>query len=124
MAFVDTNILLRWLLNDHIALSLKARQLIDSAKPNSLVITDMIAAEVVYVLGSTGRSRSVIADALVLLAGTPAFRYANPEIMHEIVGLLVKTKLDFADCYLAARARRENMELKTFDKALLKQYEL
>ena len=50
MAYVDTNILLRWLLGDHLALSAKAEELVEKSKVSSLIVTDIIAAEVVYVL--------------------------------------------------------------------------
>lgn len=40
----------------------------------------------------------------------------------EIIDLLTETSLDFADCYLLARARREKAELETFDASLRKKY--
>jgi predicted nucleic acid-binding protein len=40
----------------------------------------------------------------------------------EIINLLAGTNLDFADCYLLARALREKSGLVTFDKPLEKLY--
>lgn len=122
MAFVDTNVLLRWLLGDHRELSPKAEQLVNQAKPGSLIVTDLITAEVVYVLRSTGRNRRQTGEALSLLGRTAAFRYENEELLTEIVNLFASTKLDFADCYLLARAKREKTGLKTFDKLLHHQH--
>ena len=120
MAFVDTNILLRWLLNDHKELSGRAETLISKAKLGSLIVTELIAAEIVYVLRSTGRDRDQTSEALLLIRRTPALKYENDELMLSIISLLTETTLDFADCYLLARARREKTTLETFDNQLHK----
>lgn len=122
MAFVDTNILLRWLLGDHKELSAKAELLVQEVKPSSLLITDVIVAEVVYVLRSTGRDRQQTSEALSLLGRTAAFKYENEDLISEVTGLLTSTNLDFADCYLLARAKREKIDLETFDGPLRKKY--
>ena len=122
MAFVDTNIVLRWLLGDHPELSAKAEALVERSEPGSLVVTDIIVAEIVYVLRSTGRDRQQTAEALSLLGRTSAFKYENDELAAEIINLLTTTGLDFADCYLLARAKREKMGLETFDEALRKKH--
>jgi predicted nucleic acid-binding protein len=124
MAFVDTNILLRWLLGDHKQLSPKAEKLISSASPSSLLVTDIVAAEIVYVLRSTGRDRSQTAEALLLIGRTPSLKFENEELILVITSLLVETNLDFADCYLLARAKRERVSIETFDEALSKQLKI
>lgn len=118
MAFIDTNILLRWLLADHKELTPRAEKLIDVAKPASLLVTDVIAAEIVYVLRSTGRDRAQTGEALLLIGRTPALKYESDELMLDIIELLTNTSLDFADCYLLARVRREKVGLETFDGQL------
>lgn len=122
MTFVDTNIVLRWLLGDHEELSARAEKLVHSAKPASLLVTDIITAEVVYVLRGTGRDRQQTVEALLLVGRTPAFKYENEELTMEIIELLAGTNLDFADCYLLVRTRREKIELETFDMQLRKRY--
>lgn len=122
MAFVDTNIVLRWLLGDHQELSAKAERLVEKGKPGSLVVTDIVVAEIVYVLRGTGRDRQQTAEALSLIGRTLAFKYENDELTAEIINLLTTTNLDFADCYLLVRAKREKMGLETFDEALRKKY--
>lgn len=120
MAFVDTNILLRWLLGDHKELTHKAENIVNSAKPGSLIVTDIVVAEVVYVLRSTGRDRHQTVEALMLVGRTPAYKYENSDLIAEIISLVSETSLDFADCYLLSRANRESIELATFDNRLLK----
>lgn len=122
MTLVDTNVLLRWLLGDHKELSLKAEEIVQEAKPSSLLVTDVIVAEIVYVLRGTGRDRQQTSEALLLLGRTEVFKYENEELIMEIVKLLTKTKLDFADCYLLARAHRESLGLETFDGPLSRLY--
>lgn len=122
MALIDTNIILRWLLGDHKELSPRAEQLIQEAKPATLLVTDVIVGEIVYVLRSTGRDRRQTSEALLLLGRTEAFKYENEELTMEITGLLIETNLDFADCYLLTRARRDRLGLNTFDGPLKKRY--
>jgi predicted nucleic acid-binding protein len=122
MMFVDTNVLLRWLLGDHKELSPKAERIVQEAKPASLLVTDIIVAEIVYVLRGTGRDRQQTSEALLLIGRTAAFKYENEELMMEVIRLLTEIKLDFADCYLLARARREKAGLETFDGPLNKLY--
>ncbi len=118
MQLIDTNIVLRWLLGDHKELSLRAEKLISGAQPATLLVTDVIVAEIIYVLRSTGRDRNQTSEALLLVGRTEAFKYDNEELVMETISLLVSTKLDFADCYLLARARREKLDLATFDRPL------
>ena len=122
MAFVDTNILLRWLLGDHKELSPRAERLVQSSGTGTLLITDIVVAEIVYVLRSTGHDREQTSEALLLLERTAAFRYENKDLILEIIGLLTDLRLDFADCYLLARAQRDHLGLETFDKALSKAF--
>jgi len=118
MTYVDTNILLRWLLGDHKELSTKAEKLVQATAPGSLLITDVVVAEIVYVLRGTGRDREQTSEALLLLERTDAFRYENKDLIVEVIRLLTNLRLDFADCYLLARARRDEVGLETLDKAL------
>ena len=122
MQLVDTNIILRWLLGDNKELSSKAEKLIEQAKPSTLLVTDIVVAEITYVLRSTGRDRKQTSEALLLVGRTEAFKYENEELVMAIINLLVETNLDFADCYLLARALREKLGLATFDKPLEKLY--
>jgi predicted nucleic acid-binding protein len=122
MRLVDTNIILRWLLGDHKELSPKAEKLVEEASPSTLLVTDVIVAEIVYVLRGTGRDRKQTSEALLLIGRTSEFKYENEELVMSIINLLTKTSLDFADCYLLARAKREKLGLTTFDGPLEKLY--
>lgn len=122
MRLIDTNIILRWLLGDHKELSSKAEKLIKEAEPSTLLVTDIVVAEIVYVLRGTGRDRRQTSEAVLLIGRTEAFKYENEELVMKITNLLVGTNLDFADCYLLARARQQKLGLETFDGPLEKLY--
>ncbi len=121
MAYVDTNVVLRWLLGDHAQHSKEADLLIAKAELRSLFVPEIVIFEVVYVLGATGRSRQQISEAFSLVARTDKFEVENEELMVEVIGLYTETKLDLADCYLILRAKREKNQLITFDKGIKKQ---
>ena len=122
MRLIDTNIILRWLLGDHKELSPKAEKLIEDAETSTLLVTDIVVAEIVYVLRSTGRDRIQTSEAILLIGRTEAFKYENEELVMKITNLLIDTNLDYADCYLLARARKEKLGLETFDGSLKKLY--
>lgn len=123
MAFVDTNIVLRYLLGDNAVLTAKAEKLVAGSGERELVVTDVVVAEIVYVLRSTGRDRTQTIEALELLMRTPSFAYENEELTQTVMGLLGSTRLDYADCYLIARALRAGGGLHTFDAAMQKTYD-
>lgn len=122
MALVDTNILLRWLLGDHAELSAKAEKLIAAAKRGQLLVTDVVLGEVVYILRSTGRDRQQMAQALSLITRTEAFSFDNENVVQRMIDAIAATNLDFADCYLAARATVQSYDLQTFDGPLRKHF--
>ena len=110
------------MLGDHKELSPKVEKLLEQAKSSTLLVTDIVVAEITYVLRSTGRDRKQTSEALLLVGRTEAFKYENEELVMTIINLLIEINLDFADCYLLARTRREKLGLVTFDNLLEKTY--
>lgn len=124
MSLVDTNIILRWLLVDDAKYAPLAEQLVNDAGGGELVITDVILAEVFYVMRGKAYSRAQIVSAINALAAQPAFRFeASIAVIKRLAAIISSTKLDFADCYLLARARQANQPLATFDKGLQRLYQ-
>jgi len=122
MTYTDTNVLLHWLLGDHPELTGRAENLIDSSSPGELYVTDVIVAEVIYVLRGTGRDRDQTAEAVGLLLRTEAFTFEHAELITVTLQLYSEHRLDFADCYLWARARHDQAELATFDARLSRKF--
>ncbi|WP_197971913.1 PIN domain-containing protein [Treponema zioleckii] len=112
--YLDTNIILRFILNDNKELSQKARDLILN---NECSTTYEVIAEVVYVLyGVYKIERGDIEKAL--LSFLPNVTVENTETLKNALHNYSETKLDFVDCLLAAYHIVEKNEILTFDKKL------
>ncbi|MGH7236976.1 MAG: PIN domain-containing protein [Candidatus Saccharimonadales bacterium] len=124
MTLVDTNIILRWLLVDDAQYAPLAEQLVNDAGEGELVITDVILAEVFYVMRGKAYSRGQIVNAINALVAQPAFRFeASIAVIKRLAAVISSTNLDFADCYLLARAVQAKQPLHSFDAALNKTYQ-
>ncbi|MGH7195863.1 MAG: PIN domain-containing protein [Candidatus Saccharimonadales bacterium] len=124
MTLVDTNIILSWLLVDDAKYASLAEQLVNDAGESELIITDVILAEVFYVMRGKAYSRGQIVSVINALAAQPAFRFeASIAVIKRLAALISSTKLDFADCYLLARAVQAKQPLYSFDAALNKIYQ-
>ncbi len=122
MTLLDTNVLLRWVLDDHPDLSKKARQLIEAAKRDELCISDVILAEVYYVLRGQQYSNRKIAELFENFMQQICFTFDDETRLTTQLEIISETMLDFADCYLIARAINAHASLQTFDKPMQKAY--
>ena len=123
--FVDTNVILRWLLNDHPEMSRQAWELIKKGetREDELYITDVVLGELFYVLRSKQHDNTEIAEIFNDLLERPAFIFDQESRLSLLFDIIGGTKLDFADCYLISRAIFSKQPLKTFDKAMQKAYD-
>ena len=114
MVYIDTNIILRFILNDNKELSPKARDLILN---NDCTTTYEIIAEVVYVLSSVYEiERMNVKNALFTFLPNITIQHQN--ILETAIFYYSETKLDFVDCLLAAYHLIGKKEILTFDKKL------
>ena len=116
MQMLDTNMVLRYLLNDSREMADEAETII---KEGSVLLTTEVVAEVVYVLkGVYSVERGQIASCLLEFLSEVII----PE--EQVVRLGLETyaeqNLDFVDCILYAYNRVKGYEVKTFDKKLQK----
>ena len=116
MVMLDTNIILRYLLNDDDQMASEAEQII---KNMSVQVTIEIVAEVVYVLkGVYHIGREEIRQCLFEFLSevtTP-----EPEVLKLGIKTYAEQNLDFPDCILYAYYKVKGYEVKTFDKKLNK----
>jgi predicted nucleic-acid-binding protein len=116
MEIVDTNIILRYLLDDHNELSEKAREIIDN---NVIDVPIEVLCEVVYVLFSVYKiSRSDICDVLQGFINDTLCILPHKEVVMEGLEFYKSKNIDFVDCLLAAYHYMENNVIHTFDKKL------
>lgn len=122
MRFVDTNIFLRHLLNDHPEQSPACFRLIQAIEQNQIQAwtTDLVVAELVFVLSSKQLyqlSRQTIRDLLLPLIQLPGLKLPRKRLYHRIFELYTSRPIDFIDAYHAARIESQSPpELYSYDK--------
>lgn len=116
MVMLDTNIILRYLLNDDVQMASEAETII---KNMSVQVNIEIVAEVIYVLkGVYHINRAEIGQCLLEFlseVNTP-----EPEVMKLGIETYAEQNLDFPDCILYAYYKVKGYEIKTFDRKLNK----
>jgi predicted nucleic acid-binding protein len=102
-AFLDTNILIRHLTGDPADQARRATQFL--ADQDELLVTDLVLAEMVYVLESFYEvAPSAVAEMARAVLAFPAVSVVNPDLLLRAIELYELERLDFADAYLVAAA--------------------
>jgi uncharacterized protein len=120
MTSLDTNVVLRFLLDDVPEHSKKATELIES---NALLyVTDVVVIEIIYVLEKVFEvSRGDIRELVLGFLGFSNVVH-NPRFLVNAIELYAKhTSLSIVDCYACEEAKSYNNELITLDKRLITQ---
>lgn len=116
MQILDTNMVLRYLLNDNREMADEAERVI---KEGSVLLTIEVIAEVVYVLkGVYSIERGQIASCL--LEFLSEVNILEEKVVRLGLEIYAEQNLDFVDCILYAYNRGKGYEVKTFDKKLLR----
>ena len=116
---LDTNVLLRFLLDDHPELSRAAAGLFQQAADEKclLILTDLGIAEAVWVLTSFYKlERQKIAESLAKLLLKAGVYCPTLEPVLDALARFKATNCDFFDCYLAAQAASSGVAIASFDK--------
>lgn len=117
--FVDTNVILRYLVGDEPASAAKAKALMKRVETGAeeIVIPDDIVAESVWTLQSFYKvPRREIAGRLIGLLSFRGVRVSTRDSLREALHLYAATSADFPDCLLAARSRHRDIPVYTFDE--------
>lgn len=118
MIIVDTNIILRYLLQDNQELSKNAIEIIDN---NEIFIPTEVIVEVCYVLKKVYNvEREKIYEAIKLLLNMEEVSFQNKKTIELAFKMYSQKNFDIVDCMLYAYNKNENHEVKTFDKKLSK----
>jgi predicted nucleic acid-binding protein len=117
-AFVDTNILVRHLTGDPPAQARRATHYLETA--DELLLPDLIAAEVAYVLESYYEApRAQVAETLRAILAFPSMRMVDADLLRRAVEVYEVHRLDFADAYLVASAERAGVgAIASFDRSI------
>ena len=115
---VDTNLIVRYLVQDHEKHARAAGKLFDACDRGDVVIVVLpaVLAECVFVLESFyEHPRGDIASALGRLISSPGVEI-DATINLDALDRYRKTKVHFVDCLIAATAATENMPVASFDQ--------
>ena len=117
MIVLDTNYILRYLLDDNHEMFLEAKDVIES---NACLILNEVVAEVIYVLlGVYKVSKQNISESLCdFMEMENVSMLESKEILLSSLKLFESKNLDFVDCYLCAL--KNKYDVKSFDKKLMK----
>lgn len=119
----DTNVFLRFLLNDIPKQADRAERLFNNAKtgkiklyiPQIIVFEIHFALEKYYLL-----PKEVILDKLKTLVSTTHFVLQDREVFMKALEVYNNTNISFVDAYLLSLVKLEDFELFSFDSKLLK----
>jgi predicted nucleic-acid-binding protein len=118
--FVDTNLFIRYLTNDDKHKADRVEKLLDSAAAGTvqLVTTEMVIAEVVWVLESSYNLSAVSVAPLIRgILATPGLDVLNGALVSRALEYYEGQNIDFIDGYIAAVMEKQGItELYSFDK--------
>lgn len=115
-AFVDTNIVVRHLTGDPPEMAIRATRFLSSER--ELLVTDLVAAETVYVLESFYEApRHQVAEALRSLLAFDSIVVVDPALLRRATEVYETDRLDFAEAYLVACAETTGVgRIVSFDR--------
>ena len=112
----DTNMILRYLLNDNPTMYEKSKHLL---KQDNVWVTLEVIAEVVYVLHRVySLDRQMVSDKVKDFA--ELVKCKENEVLNLAIDTYATQNLDFVDCVLYAYNKVDGFEIATFDKKLLR----
>lgn len=124
MKGLDTNVLIRYLTQDHLAQARAVDALVAEAlsEGDRLHIDDVVLCELVWVLrGAYRTGKPEIVSALEKIASTAIFSFTDREVLRQAIADFRSGNADFADYLTGRRNRRAGCETTvTFDRALRK----
>jgi len=117
-AFVDTNILVRHLTGDPPDLAARATAFLASER--ELLLTDLVAAETLYVLESFYKApRDEIAQASRSLIAFNSMACVDPALLLRAIEVYETDGIDFAEAYLVACAESTGVgRVASFDQSI------
>lgn len=116
--WLDANVALRFLTGEPEEMARESKDLMGRAERGevTLVVADLVMAEVVWVLRSFYRHpMDRIRDTLSAFAAAPGIEAERSEVVTEALDLAADKNVDFVDAYLALRAAGSGETVCTFD---------
>jgi predicted nucleic acid-binding protein len=117
-AFVDTNVLVRHLTGNPPDLAARATAYLGTE--GELLLTDLVAAETVYVLESFYEApREEVAQAVRSLVAFDSIVCVDPALLLRAIEVYETDRIDFAEAYLVACAESTGVgKVASFDRSI------
>lgn len=114
-AFLDANIILRYLLQDDEPKAQRCLELLEKAERREIILhtTDLVIAETVWVLESPSTynlAKDRIRDLLLPIILLPGLRLTDKKLYRRIFDLYVNQDIDFIDAYNVAHLEKWGLE--------------
>lgn len=116
---IDTNLIVRFLAQDHEKQARAAGKLFDACDRGDavIVVLSTVLAECVFVLESFyEQPRGEIASALGRLISSPGVEMEAVAVHLDALDRYRKTKVHFVDCLIASTAAAEDLPVASFDQ--------
>ena len=118
MLYLDTNVILRYLLQDHHEFSQKSISIIEN---NNVYVKNEVLAEVVYVLNKTYKvEKQKLRKILTDFIEVNNIHFESKEIVILALNIFENQNIDFVDALLCSYEKLKNFEIVSFDKKLNK----
>lgn len=122
--FIDTNILLRFLLEEKTNDGIKAKKIFEDAVNGkcSLATNSIVIFEVAWVLKSFyEKEKTQIIETIEKLLSLPFFEIENKNILYECIDLFSESNVELIDCYNIVYSQFcKSDNFLTFDKKVEK----
>jgi predicted nucleic-acid-binding protein len=124
--FVDTNVLVRYLTADDAQKAKAVEQLLVQARDGevSLITSDIVIAELVWVLSSFYKlEKTFIAELLRAILNTEGFKVDNSDVIEVSLDIYETESIDFIDAYIIGYMRLKGLDtLYSYDKKHLSKF--
>lgn len=119
--FLDTNVIIRFLLQDNKILFKKAKAIFKKAENGfyKLYIDEIVVAECIWLLSSFYKSSKE--ETIQMLIKIISFDFVicdNKNLLIDTMMMVDKHNLSFVDCWLNLKSKVMDFQLITFDKKL------
>ena len=117
-ALIDTNVLVRHLTGDPPEMATRATAYLGTAR--ELLLTDLVAAETVYVLESFYQApRGQVAEAMRSLIAFDSIVCVDPALLLRAIEVYETDRIDFAEAYMVACAESTGIsKVASFDRSI------
>lgn len=119
---VDTNVIVRYLINDNQELFTKAKAFFDKVKLGEIkcYLEQTVFTEVIFVLSNFYQiPREAISNSLANLLQYKGLINEDKTLLTESLELYKTTNLHIVDCILGAKVKEKELKLMSFDQELL-----